>query len=91
MAKFKVGDKVRVKQWLEMPQSIQDSWGALTRCVGEVSTVIKLDGNFQGINLYELSDITDGDGFCCNLTVLEPEIELIIKKGEQLVFDFMKE
>ena len=80
--KFKIGDKVRVKTWFEMPQYVQGSWGMLTRCVGDILTVYAFDVDFEGINVYNLSN---------DLLVLEPEIEPIIKKGEQLVFNFMRE
>ncbi len=88
MKKFKIGQKVLVKVWYDMPQDIQDGWGILTRCIGNILTVVAIGEKYKNINLYELEGKAVGE---MGLIVLEPEIEPIIKVGEQLLFDFVKE
>ena len=79
---FKVGQKVRVKQWLDMPQDLQLKWGILTRCIGEVLTITATGESYEDIPLYELQDSPVWDW---GLIVLEPEIEPVIRLGEQLL------
>ncbi len=85
---FKIGQKVRVKQWLDMPQDIQYGWGILIRCIGEVLTITETGESYEGIPLYKLQGSSAGEW---GLMVLEPEIEPVIRVGEQLLFDFIKE
>ena len=88
--KYKVGQKVCIKQWLDMPQDIQDSWGENTVGIGATAVISFVIGLSQGIATYKVlfdkSGIAKGELF-----VFEPELEPLVKAGEQLVFNFIKE
>ncbi len=81
--KFKIGQKVRVKDWLDMPQDMIDKWG-INNYVGEAGFVRQENLIADDIG-YDI-DIKRVKGlvFC-----LERELESVIKVGEQLVFPFM--
>lgn len=84
--RFRIGQKVRVKKWLNMPENIQCGWGILTRCIGDTLVVVRTGESYENIPIYELQDSLTGE---LRIRVLEPEIESVIKVGEQLLFDFM--
>lgn len=88
--KFKVGQKVRVKQWLDMPETIQDDWGTLSDGIGNVGTIVIIEehqGSSYIINIYKLEGKDFGK---YGRNVLEGEIEPLVKVGEQLTFEFME-
>jgi len=83
---FKVGQRVRVIQWSDMPEELRESWGILTYHIGDMGTITKAKETYCNVNVYELESESLG-GWA--LMVLEPEIEPFVRVGEQLLFDFM--
>lgn len=82
---FKVGQKVRVKEWVDMPEEMFDSMG-INGHAGKVGVVV-VDGKIHGG--YKAYDVRtkggDYDFFC-----FEDELEPLIKVGQQLLFSFME-
>ncbi|GAF96599.1 unnamed protein product [marine sediment metagenome] len=83
--KFKIGQKVRVIKWLDMPLSLINKWGTNTH-VGEVGVIIQ-QNPFSGDEGYDVKKKENKYSFFC----LEEELELLVKIGEQLEFEFMLE
>lgn len=84
--KFKIGQKVRVKQWVGMPQDIMGRWGLNTH-IGEVGFITQKNPYSGDDNGYDIKIKNKKDSFFC----LEQELEPFIKVGEQLLFNFIKE
>lgn len=82
MTKFKIGQKVRIKQWFDMPQNLQDYYGTNSFDIGKVGEVIDFAGETEDINMYNILIINDN---YTNLA-LEPELESLVRIGEQLLF-----
>ena len=81
--KFKIGQKVRIKEWKNMPEELYNTWGRAV-CVGQIVTIEGLaptdcDG-------YDVVFENGGGAF-----YLYGELESVIKVGEQLLFSFMEE
>jgi len=80
MIKFKVGDKVRIKQWLDMPERLQYDYGINTYNIGGIGVIDKIEEVYDGINIYKVifneNDI---------IPAFEPELEPFVKVGEQLL------
>jgi len=79
--KYKIGQKVRVKEWVDMPEELLANWGR--NClVGHVGVIVEYTNNGY--------DVMIGNdkypAFC-----LQGEIEPLIKVGQQLVFPFVEE
>jgi len=85
--KFKIGQKVRVKEWSDMPQRIQEEYSKNTCRIGNIGVVTGFFGREYNINTYDIKF----EGIKCPLFFLEPELEPLIRIGEQLMFVFMLE
>lgn len=80
--KFKVGDKVRIVEWKALPKKEHPAF-----YIGEEGWIDKIDKNARFFpyhvrmkdNKFRYSQYTKN------------ELELVIKPGQQLEFDFMKE
>ena len=85
--KFKVGQKVRIVKWLNMPQDMVEKWGINLPHIGEVGIIE--EQNFDGKPgiAYNVKRKGAKYAFFC----FEEELESIIKVGEQLEFVFMSE
>lgn len=84
--KYKIGQKVRIKEWVDMPEGIQDDWGTLTiGDIGNVGTIVAIEehqGSSYIVNIYGL----EGEDFGkYGRNVLEGEIEPLVKVGQQLL------
>ena len=84
--KFKVGDKARVIEWIDMPQELQDSYSINACKIGEIGTIIRLLAEELDIESYDI--IFEGDKY--PIFLFGEELEPCIKVGEQLTFSFMK-
>lgn len=86
--KFKIGQKVRIVQWKDMPQQIEDDFGINTKHIGEIGTIEKLcdlmDGEtgYEGINLYNVLFDNPTDS---QRNLFEQELESVVEVGEQLM------
>lgn len=81
--RFKRGQKVRIKDWVDIPQNVRDTWGTNVY-VGKVGFISEV--NPGGTTGYDVK--MKGNkypAFC-----LEQELELLVRIGEQLMFNFMK-
>jgi len=83
--KYKIGQKVRVITWKDMPQDILDNWGLLSCGLGQIFIIKKQEEIFMGHKVYQLYNNE------INLSVMEEELEPEVKIGEQLLFSFMEE
>ena len=83
--KFKIGQKVRIKEWIDMPKEVLANMG--TAChIGDIGIVVKRIGTHWGYITYDVKiETKEHDLFC-----FEGELELLVKVGEQLMFDFME-
>lgn len=52
--KFKIGQKVCVKKWLDMPQDLQDIYGMNTYGIGFEGVIEKFNGVEHGVNYYNV-------------------------------------
>ena len=79
---FKIGQKVRVKQWFDMPQKIRNVYLiSPTLFVGEDVIICKLTTEL-GERAYEVDFISkEEEGYL----FFEKELEPFIKVGEQLM------
>ena len=82
--KFKVGQKVRVKEWSNMPEWVLVYWG-MNGHVGNVGVVVRANDTMDRYNAYDVKTENSRYDFFC----FEGELESIIKVGEQLLFGFM--
>ena len=88
--KFKIGQKIRIKKWLDMPQCLQEKWGE-PAFIGKVGEVLK-ENNIESTNGYDVC-FPEKKG---NLKNTPPafyfpqELEPLVKIGEQLLFSFME-
>lgn len=85
--KYKVGQKVCVVSWEDMPQDVMNSHCMNTSRIGEIGTIVKLLRQEMGINAYDI--IFEDNKYPVYL--FEPEFESVVKAGQQLLFDFYKE
>ena len=77
---FKIGQKVRVKEWKDMPQEIEENWG-ISECTGEIGIIKSQKEKEEGHNAYDVKlDNNKYSGF-----YFEEELESIVKIGEQLL------
>lgn len=81
--KYKIGQKVRVVEWLDMPVEIRDAWGINSRCIGFIGTIASCHGKNFGINTYDIKFDKEIEKY--PLFVFEYEIEPVLRKGEQLL------
>ncbi len=81
--KFKIGQKVRFVEWVDMPVEVIATWGKI---IGwrEETGVIEKENNEFNISGYDVK--VDGTSIFC----LSQELEPVIKVGEQLTFAFMQ-
>lgn len=77
---FKVGDKVRIKQWLDMPEDVLDTWGDGSRLAGRIGVIEFINTCFS-TDGYDV--IIDGDKYAT--FCLPQELESLVKVGEQLL------
>ena len=86
--KFKVGQKVRVKEWIGMPQNVAGVF-IMTPYVGKTVVIHKaqIECEEQAYEVGFVDKKLHPDGFL----FFEEELESVIKVGEQLLFDFAKE
>lgn len=85
--KFKVGQKVCVVEWLNMPSDAKASYGINTYKVGNVGFIRSIKKMMYGVCTYKVAfDKHLGN----DLFAFEGELESIIKIGEQLMFEFMR-
>ena len=84
--KYKVGQKVRIKQWVGVPEGLYSKWGT-NEHVGCVGVVVREDRTAMGYRAYNVKTKEKKYDFFC----FEEELESVIKVGEQLLFDFAKE
>lgn len=85
--KFKVGQKVRIKQWFDMPQEMENMWGINTRNIGIIG-VIQNVGADKGIeNIYDINtySVVFSNKPLDSLFVFEPELEPLVRIGQQLL------
>ena len=75
--KFKIGQKVRVKVWEDMPQDMQDRYGT-NRYAGQVGVILQYFTEDMG---WDVKTENEKYSFFC----LEQELEPVIKIGEQLL------
>jgi len=74
-SKFKLGDRVYVKKWLDMPQKLVDCYGINTRRIGSIGTInIVYNSGPDREGEYRIS--FDNDDAKEGLFVFESEIEL---------------
>ncbi len=87
--KFKIGQKVYIKTWFDMPPALIDGWGNITmwNTEGEVGIIDKDKGLIDGEVAYDIKLSTSK----YRQLVFEQELEPVIEVGEQLTFDFIKE
>jgi len=78
---FKVGQKVRVKQWLDMPEDLQAGYGMNVCKIGEVGTIVNILDVEISVNSYDV--IFENNEY--PMFFLEGELEPDIKVGEQLL------
>lgn len=83
MPKFKIGQKVRIKKWLNMPENILDVWGE-NYYAGQVG-VVECTNNTGGFRAYDIKIDGKKDSIFC----LKEELELFVRVGEQLLFNFI--
>lgn len=86
MPKFKIGQKVCVKEWLDIPEELLVDWGIVAH-IGDVGIVVKENAMVSKHNTYDVKTKSSKSDFFC----FEDELEPVIKIGEQLVFNFMEE
>lgn len=86
--KFKVGDKVHIKVWNDMPLEVVDNWGEPSY-INETGIIIR--HNPQGYDVSFPSLPKCGFRDPPEAFYLPQELELVVKIGEQLLFDFAKE
>ena len=84
--KFKVGQKVRVKEWVDMPENVISMYYctpsiAIGKLVVICESCKELDEQAYQTNYLDGAD----QGYL----FFEEELEAIIRVGEQLLFDFM--
>ena len=85
MSKFKVGQKVHIKEWIDMPKEVLADMG--TAChTGDIGIVVKLIGIYKGYITYDVKTETEKHTLFC----FEGELKSLVKVGEQLMFDFME-
>jgi len=82
---FKIGQKVRVKQWSEMPQELAAVWGE-NFYAGQAGVIVSKNDS-AGYEGYDVK--LDGNKNSC--FCLKEELEPFVRVGEQLLFDFVKE
>lgn len=85
---FKIGQKVRIKRWNDMPEDVFTNWG-LPSYIGEVGKILRktTSGGYAvcfSEKQYGLLGPPEAFYF-------SQELEPLIKVGEQLLFDFIKE
>jgi len=88
MPKFKVGQEVYIKQWLDMPPEVKENWSCVTMWykVGEKGVIEKcLEKTHGEFTYYILFPGGKNTQF-----VFEKELEPVIGVG-QLLFPFMSE
>jgi len=88
MIKFKVGDKVRIKQWLDMPEELKYNYGMNTYGIGYVGIVDKFVEQTKNVNGYDIILNIDhflDKGANRHHFAFEPELEPFVKVGEQLL------
>ena len=88
--KFKIGQKVRVISWYDMPEEIQVGYGINTIGIGNSGRIDKVVEKYHGLNVYNVvfeGDVLDksGDALWNQRNLFESELEAIIEKGEQLM------
>lgn len=85
--KFKVGQKVRIKQWFDMPQEIQNVWGINTRKIGIIGVIqdIEVDKEIKEICDINTYDVVFSNKPLDRLFVFEPELEPLVRIGQQLL------
>lgn len=77
--KFKIGQKVRIVEWKDMPEDLQDIFGINTYGIGLIGVVDKFERAQKGVNGYNIK-LKGGNHFA-----LEPELEPLVRVGEQLM------
>jgi len=77
---FKVGQKVRTKQWLDMPEDVLAVWGSGSRLAGKVGVVESINNSFNTKGYDVILGKDKYATFC-----LPQEIEPLIRVGEQLM------
>ena len=86
MPKFKIGQKVRIKEWVDMPEEVLVDMGIACH-IGDVGTIVRDIGTHKGYKAYDVrTEIAKHNLFC-----FEGELEPLIKVGQQLTFSFMEE
>lgn len=79
--KFKIGDKVRVKEWVGMPDELKERWG-LNMHIGDEGTIwmesYSVEDGYKG---YDIKAKDSRYAFFC----FEGELEPLVKVGEQLL------
>jgi len=84
--KFKKGQKVRIIEWVNMPQDMIDRWG-INAHVGQVGIILAKNPYAKDDIGYDVKIKYEKTSFFC----LEEELEFAVKVGEQLLFSFMQE
>jgi len=78
---FKIGQKVRIKEWFDMSLKLQDSYGINSYAIGVTGIVQRCNGTkYSSINSYDIILSNDKSHFA-----FEPELEPVVKVGEQLL------
>jgi len=86
-SKFKVGGRVHVIKWLNMPKIMQESYGTNTMRIGEIGIIKRvLEEEYDNTICYDV--LFNGDRY--PVFFFEQELESTIKVGEQLTFGFME-
>lgn len=86
--KFKVGQKVRIKEWDDMPEDVFNVMGGNSQ-IGDAEDggVVESENNsYNGYKAYDVKMENCKCGFFC----FEQELEPFVKVGEQLIFSFME-
>lgn len=85
---FKVGQKVRVIDWVDMPKNVKDCYCKNYQKIGDVGTIINIPESVFHMSFYDV--IFEGEIYPRGF--FEKEIELSISRvGEQLLFSFMED
>lgn len=77
--KFKIGQKIRIKQWLNVPEELTAEWGK-NYYAGHIG-VIESENGTAGVEAYDVKP----DGNKTSVFCLKEELEPLIKVGEQLL------
>lgn len=78
---FKIGQKVRVIEWLDMPENVMRAYAKNCNKIGEIGIVVGNFGKEMDTDSYDVAF----EEHKYSLFFFGPELELLVKVGEQLL------